>query len=168
VWTSICTFFEKLINGIVDGVNTLVDKVNELAKVEVAGATLFQIIEIDRLEEVDVDGDGTAARFKTGGLADFTGPAWLDGTPSKPEIVLNQRDSQNFIALRDILSDSMRNGNFTTVGGNSEQSASYYDININVDSIANDYDVEQMADKIKSMIYEDSMYRNVNTIKQMR
>jgi hypothetical protein len=29
------------------------------------------------------------ARYKTGGVADFTGPAWLDGTPSKPEYVLN-------------------------------------------------------------------------------
>jgi hypothetical protein len=28
-------------------------------------------------------------KFKTGGLADFTGPAWLDGTPSKPEYILN-------------------------------------------------------------------------------
>jgi hypothetical protein len=27
--------------------------------------------------------------YKTGGLADFTGPAWLDGTKSKPEYVLN-------------------------------------------------------------------------------
>jgi hypothetical protein len=27
--------------------------------------------------------------YKTGGLADFTGPAWLDGTKSRPEIVLN-------------------------------------------------------------------------------
>ena len=37
------------------------------------------------------------ARFKTGGLADFTGPAWLDGTKTKPELVLNQRDTENFI-----------------------------------------------------------------------
>jgi hypothetical protein len=29
--------------------------------------------------------------FKTGGLADFTGPAWLDGTKSKPEYVLNSK-----------------------------------------------------------------------------
>jgi len=63
----------------------------------------------------------TVPEFKTGGLADFTGPAWLDGTPSKPEIILNQQDSQNFMALRDILSDSMRNGNFTSIGTNSSE-----------------------------------------------
>jgi hypothetical protein len=27
--------------------------------------------------------------YKTGGLADFTGPAWLDGTKARPEMVLN-------------------------------------------------------------------------------
>jgi hypothetical protein len=31
--------------------------------------------------------------FETGGLADFTGPAWLDGTRSNPELVLNARDT---------------------------------------------------------------------------
>jgi hypothetical protein len=31
--------------------------------------------------------------YKTGGLADFTGPAWLDGTKSRPELVLNAKDT---------------------------------------------------------------------------
>jgi hypothetical protein len=35
--------------------------------------------------------------YATGGLADFTGPAWLDGTKSHPELVLNSRDTENFI-----------------------------------------------------------------------
>jgi hypothetical protein len=39
---------------------------------------------------------------------------------------------------------------------------------INVENISEDYDVEQLADKIKSMIYEDSIYRNVNTINLIR
>ena len=42
--------------------------------------------------------------FKTGGLADYTGVAWLDGTPSKPEMVLNANDTSNFIALKDAMS----------------------------------------------------------------
>jgi hypothetical protein len=28
-------------------------------------------------------------KFADGGLADFTGPAWLDGSASRPEYVLN-------------------------------------------------------------------------------
>lgn len=43
--------------------------------------------------------------FKTGGLADYTGFAWMDGTPNKPELVLNAKDTENFIGLRDILRD---------------------------------------------------------------
>lgn len=45
-------------------------------------------------------GSGTkyATKFATGGLADFTGPAWLDGTPTKPEIVLNPDDTENLLA----------------------------------------------------------------------
>lgn len=37
-------------------------------------------------------------RFATGGIADFTGPAWLDGTTSQPELVLNTTDTQNILA----------------------------------------------------------------------
>ena len=46
----------------------------------------------------------TLNKYKDGGLADYTGLAWLDGTKSKPEMVLDAEDTENFIALRDILS----------------------------------------------------------------
>lgn len=41
--------------------------------------------------------------FKKGGLADYTGMAWLDGTPKQPEMVLNPQDTENFIALKDAM-----------------------------------------------------------------
>ena len=103
--------------------------------------------------------------FKTGGLADFTGPAWLDGTKSKPEIVLNQQDSANFIQLRDILAevlDSSRTGD--NISNSSTNGDNYFTIDINVESIENDYDVEKLATKIRSMLYEDASYRNVRAI----
>lgn len=34
--------------------------------------------------------------YKTGGLANFTGPAWLDGTPSKPERILSPIQTELF------------------------------------------------------------------------
>lgn len=37
------------------------------------------------------------SRFATGGLADFTGPAWVDGSKSKPELVLNSKDTENVL-----------------------------------------------------------------------
>jgi hypothetical protein len=41
--------------------------------------------------------DNTLRQYATGGLADFTGPAWLDGTSSKPELVLNPKDTENLL-----------------------------------------------------------------------
>ena len=43
--------------------------------------------------------------YKTGGLVDYTGLAQLDGTPNKPELVLNSVDTENFLKLRDALRD---------------------------------------------------------------
>ena len=107
--------------------------------------------------------------YATGGVADFTGPAWLDGTKTKPEIVLNQTDSANFMQLRDILADILQGtSSLSTSEGKSKGGDNYFDIEINVESITDDYDVEQLADKIRSMIYEDSTYRNVNSITGLR
>lgn len=103
--------------------------------------------------------------FKTGGIADFTGPAWLDGTPSKPELVLNARDTQNFIALRDVLSKALGATNSVTnsYGGNAT-----YEININVDKIEKDYDVDRVAERVKKIIVKDSGYRNVTQVRNFR
>lgn len=111
-----------------------------------------------------------ALAFKTGGLADFTGPAWLDGTKSHPELVLNAQDTQNFIQLKDILSDILNGSHSINSNNNSQQNSAVnsFDIDINVEKIGDDYDVEAMADKIRSMLYDDATYRNVNNINRTR
>ena len=101
--------------------------------------------------------------YKTGGLANYTGMAWLDGTPSKPELVLNAKDTQNFIALKDILADFSRNSGSFGAGGDN-----YYNIEIAVDEISSDYDVDRLAARIKEQITEDATYRNVNAISFLR
>ena len=106
----------------------------------------------------------TTPAYKTGGLADFTGPAWLDGTKSRPELVLNQKDTQNFIQLKDILA-SLMNGSQTSTENNGDIT---YDIDINVESIGSDYDVEQVANRVKSLINEDARYRNNNAVSLKR
>jgi restriction endonuclease Mrr len=103
-------------------------------------------------------------RYKTGGLADFTGPAWLDGTKSRPEYVLNAAQTERFFSLVDVLERfNDKDGSTTSKSGDN-----YFDIEITVEKLENDYDVEQVADKIRRMIYEDSIYRNVNTINSVR
>ena len=103
--------------------------------------------------------------FKTGGLADFTGPAWLDGTKSKPEIILNAKDSENFLALKDILA-SLLNTKISG-GGVGNGGDNYFDIDISA-NIGSDYDVDKLTEKIKKDIYNDGQYRNVNTINFLR
>ena len=103
------------------------------------------------------------AAYKAGGLADFTGPAWLDGTKSRPEYVLNAAQTERFFSLIDILE------RFDEKAGTSQKSGdNYFDISITVDKVENDYDVEKMADKIRKMLYEDASYRNVNAINLIR
>lgn len=99
------------------------------------------------------------AAFKTGGLADFTGPAWMDGTSAHPELVLNAQDTENFIALKDILANLMSGQGGGLINGGDN----YFDINISAE-IGSDYDVTKLSEQIKKEIYNDSMYRNVNTI----
>ena len=101
--------------------------------------------------------------YETGGLADFTGPAWLDGTKSKPEYVLNAAQTERFFSLVDVL--ERLDTNDKPIQTNQEVTV---DIDINVEKISNDYDVEQMANKIRKLLYEDSMYRNVNNINLIR
>lgn len=103
--------------------------------------------------------------FKTGGLANFTGPAWLDGTASKPELVLNQRDTENFIQLKDILSSVLRNVNGQTA---TKTGDTYYEIHIEVDKLDSDYSVDDVANRVKQIIATDANYRNVNLINNLR
>lgn len=104
--------------------------------------------------------------YKTGGIADFTGPAWLDGTKSNPELILNARDTENFIALKDILSSIMNRKGLQ----NNTQSIGdmYFNIDINVDELSNDYDVEDLSKKIKQELTDSAMYRNVNLVNFIR
>ena len=103
--------------------------------------------------------------FKSGGLADFTGPAWLDGTKAKPELILNAQDSANFIALKDILA-SLLNVQGGGLNG-TKNGDNYFDIDISA-NIGSDYDVDRLAERLKQNIYNDGQYRNVNTINFLR
>lgn len=159
---------ELISNGLISG-----------TKLDVDGSdgpkTTAAIKQLQKLIGVSVDGywgknsrnafkNSKFKAYKTGGLADFTGPAWLDGTKSHPELVLNARDTENFIQLKDILSNVLKRDNNKTENSGDN----YFEIHIDVERIEDDYDVEQLADKIKGIIQQDAMYRNVNFINHLR
>jgi len=104
-------------------------------------------------------------KYATGGLASETGPAWLDGTLSEPEYVLNAKQTDAFLRLADVLPSMMQ-------GGSNNTSTTFGGINLNlvmnVDQIASDYDVDRIADRVKDIVYNAGQYRNVNTLNFMR
>ena len=78
-------------------------------------------------------------KFEEGGLANFTGPAWLDGTPSRPEYILNADQTERFFTLVDVL-DSFKDKDASS----SKSGDNYFEIEINVEKLENDYDVEKI------------------------
>ena len=110
-------------------------------------------------------GKMTMMAYATGGLNTTTGPAWLDGTKSKPELVLNAKDTQNFLTLKDILSEVMTNSSSTD--DTTKKGDTYINVSVQAE-LSNDYDVEQLTKKIKDEIYKDGSYRGVNIIRKIR
>ena len=110
-------------------------------------------------------GKMTMMAYATGGLNTATGPAWLDGTKSKPELVLNAKDTQNFLTLKDILSEVMTNSSSTD--STAKKGDTYINVSVQAE-LANDYDVEKLTKKIKDEIYKDGSYRGVNIIHKIR
>lgn len=50
-----------------------------------------------------ISGENETLSFVSGGLVDYTGKANVHGSKSKPELMLNANDTQNFLKLRDAL-----------------------------------------------------------------
>lgn len=93
--------------------------------------------------------------FKTGGLVNYTGPAWVDGTPTKPEAFLNAQDTQRIGEAAKILAQiPALNGASENVSTNIGDTA--IEIHINVESIESDYDVDQMIERVKNDILDVS------------
>ena len=100
-------------------------------------------------------------QYATGGLASYTGPAWLDGTPQEPEYVLNARQTDAFLRLAEVL-PSMFGNQGTTV--NNLGHDIYVEFNMNVGEIGSDYDVDRIVDRVKEDIYNIGSQGNVNSI----
>jgi hypothetical protein len=108
--------------------------------------------------------------YKTGGLADYTGPAWLDGTPSKPEMVLNATQTQSFIKLVDVLDSIFSTPSISATPSKTPQKTgdANYTFHIQVDQMASDYDVDKLVSRIEEKMIKASQYRNVTVIKKTK
>lgn len=104
-------------------------------------------------------------KFASGGLVDFTGPAWVDGTPSKPEAFLSARDTENMRAMLDafnyvrvaspfVPSSSMLSSNNTQVG----------DINITINQaeLKDDADFDEVARRVGQAFTKELSKQGLN------
>jgi hypothetical protein len=93
-------------------------------------------------------------KYADGGLVNYTGPAWVDGTQNKPEAFLNAEDTKRIGQAAELLANLPIFNN--TSNANNTVSATYGDtnvsVNITVESIANDYDVDRMMKRVEEKI----------------
>ena len=106
-------------------------------------------------------------KYLNGGLVDFTGPAWVDGSKSAPEAFLDAQDTRNFAQLKDILASLLRADRFKAneVSPTRRGDCTIY---VTVDQIASDYDVDEAVARIKQEIMSGSAYRNINLVNRHR
>lgn len=136
-------------------------------------AALRQFQNKANLKLIDgIVGPETAAAFKryaTGGYVDYTGPAWVDGSPTKPEAILSAKDTQNFIQLKQLIAAMMdRIGMNNSAFGLQSAAGNTCTIYVNVDQLASDYDVDDMINRVKQEIMNSTSYRNINLINRRR
>lgn len=88
--------------------------------------------------------DGTVHKYAEGGLVDYTGPAWVDGTKSRPEAFLDAVDTANIAnlaqGLRALVSGSIGMG-----GMQDTSTITINELNINVNGSADGQAIGQDA-----------------------
>ena len=110
------------------------------------------------------DNQVSGARYASGGLVDYTGPAWVDGTPGKPEAFLNANQTAMIAAFTANLA-KMVSGKFPS---SNIEAGSNCEINIDIGSIGADYDIDQAINKVKQEIINSAQFRNVTLLNRKR
>lgn len=97
-------------------------------------------------------------RYATGGYVDYTGPAWVDGTKTKPEAFLSADDTENVRKMIDLMgillsgiSTNQINQAYSSTNTNNNQPTNV-EVVVNVDSISDDYSVDEAVERVKKDI----------------
>lgn len=114
-------------------------------------------VAVEDLQTVGLPWGRALDRYKQGGFADFTGPAWLDGTPQKPEAVLNALQTEHFVKFTNAL-DHM----YGQMGGPSTANSIMIDtISFKVDSMSSPEDGEAAFDAFVNKFKEIGSQRGM-------
>ena len=97
--------------------------------------------------------------YEKGGIADYTGLAWLDGSPTDPERILTPYQNKLFETMVQALERMSRISipSMPNIGGvqtGSGSNVSVGDIIVNVDNLDTDDDYEELAERVSSVLME--------------
>ena len=96
-------------------------------------------------------------KYAEGGLVNYTGPAWVDGSYSKPEAFLSAEDTARIGEAAKILADLPWLGSNPTQNITNNRGGDVaVEINLNIDKLASDVDVDNMIERVKQEIVEVS------------
>ena len=85
-------------------------------------------------------------------MVNFTGPAWLDGTSTNPEAVLNAKQTRLFTSMVSSLErTAANNSNINSVLGSSYNIGDI-NTNINVEKLDNETDIYKVARQVENRI----------------
>ena len=156
--------FGGILNGIGNQVGTwIVSAINNKGNTisaEISATTEKSAIEMFKMKKASsgpFSNIRASKKFAEGGILNYTGPAWVDGSKERPERILNAHQTQAFDTLVDWLTTPKLNFPGLTAGmGPTLQGAgspvTFGDINIEVDSLDSDTDIDNLADKLMEAI----------------
>lgn len=104
--------------------------------------------------------------FKEGGLVNYTGPAWVDGTPARPEAFLSAADTKAIGDAVRILSDLSIIRDYDNLGSitNNTIGDTSIEINLNIENLSSDIDIDNMLERVKEEIVSVANPVGINTI----
>lgn len=105
--------------------------------------------------------------YKSGGLVDYTGPAWVDGTPMRPEAFLSAEDTAMIRTMIDSLSRVMHNPYMTMINpadfGGSSSTIGDINVTINQAEITDDRSIEDLANRVGEALVDELAKTGFNT-----
>ena len=94
-------------------------------------------------------------KYAKGGLVNYTGPAWVDGSPTKPEAFLSAKDTERIgnaaqlLSSIPLLSSSLTSTGFSQIVGDTN-----VEVNINIESISSEVDMDNAIERMKQEIVD--------------
>lgn len=102
--------------------------------------------------------------YAQGGMVNYTGPAWVDGSPQRPEAFLSAEDTERIGNAAKLLADipSLNQSNISTT--NASYGDTNVEINLNIDHISSDVDIDTMLERVKTEIVDIARPIGTNVI----